>query len=315
MDNRTASQPAGSSTEASSAPLGAALVLASALSWSLGGLIARMADVASAWTTVFWRSGFAALILLAFMLWRDGPRGTRRLFAAMGLPGIVVGLCFTAASTLFIIALQHTTVANVLLMQAGVPLIAALMSRALFGEWLRPSTWVAIAVVILGVGIMVSDTLSGAISPLGDGLALLIAIAFAAATVISRRYAGIRMTPAVCFGSAMGSIIALTIGLSFAGTVTVSAREFGWLLVFGASMALGMALFATGVRMIPSAFAALLGTAETILGPIWVWLAIGETPTARTLLGGTIVLVALLAYLGWQLRENHRLRRIAPPVN
>ena len=300
---------------ARSANMGALLVFASALAWSLGGLLSRMADVDNVWNTVFWRSGTAALALILFMLLRDGPKGTRSLFAEMGLPGIAVAACFTSASTLFIIALNHTSVANVLLMQAGVPLFAALISWAVFREWLRPSTWLAIAAVICGVAVMVSDSLGGGVSPLGDGLALLIAIAFATATVISRRFSNIRMTPAVCLGAFGGCLIALAMSLWTVGSVAVTFVQWLWLVGFGLSLALGMALFASGVRLIPSAFAALLGTAETILGPIWVWLAIGEVPSNRTLIGGSIVMTALLLYLGWQMRENHRVKRIAPQVH
>jgi drug/metabolite transporter (DMT)-like permease len=76
-----------------------------------------------------------------------------------------------------------------------------------------------------------------------------------------------------------------------------------------------MALFAQGARLIPSAFAALLGTGETILGPFWVWLFLAETPTPRTVIGGAIVLAAILAYLVWQIADNRKLRRLAPPIH
>jgi drug/metabolite transporter (DMT)-like permease len=294
--------------------LGAWLVFGSALVWSLGGIIARLADVENAWTAVFWRAGTATLFLITFMLVRDGRAGTATLFARMGFAGLAVAVCFAIASTSFVLALQFTTVANILLMQAGVPLIAALISRILFGEQLRFTTWLAVAAVISGVAVMVSDSLTGRVSPVGDGLSLLIASAFASATVITRRCASIRMTPAVCTGSAIGCAAALVMSLVTAGTVAVEGWQLPLLGVFGVSLGLGMALFAQGARLIPSAFAALLGTAETILGPFWVWLFLGETPTARTVIGGAIVLAAILAYLAWQIADNRKLRRIAPPV-
>lgn len=295
--------------------LGAWLVFGSALVWSLGGLIARLAEVENPWTTVFWRSGTATLFLLAFMLVRDGRSRTATLFARMGWPGLAVALCFAIASTSFVLALQFTTVANVLLMQAGVPLIAALISRVLFAEPLRAVTALAIAAVIAGVAVMVSDSLTGRVSPVGDGLALLIALAFATATVITRRKAGIRMTPAVCVGSAVGCMAALVMSLATAGSIAVEIWQLPVLGVFGLTLGLGMAFFTQGARLIPSAFAALLGTAETILGPFWVWLFLGETPTPRTVVGGAIVLAAILAYLAWQLVTQRRMRRLAPPVH
>ncbi|MEZ5799913.1 MAG: EamA family transporter [Nitratireductor sp.] len=117
MSEATADSKPATSGETGS--LGAWLVFASAVSWSTGGIISRLADVDNPWNTVFWRSGSAMLLLLAFMLLRDGRRGTIDLFRGMGPAGMAVGMCFAIASTSFIAALQFTTVANILLMQAG----------------------------------------------------------------------------------------------------------------------------------------------------------------------------------------------------
>lgn len=312
--DQTAAPPPGDGGQTESHPLGAWLVFGAAVVWSLGGILARLAEVENPWATIFWRSGTAAIFLLAFMLLRDGRAGTLALFARMGPAGLAVAACFTVATTSFVIALQYTTVANVLLMQAGVPLIAALISRVMFGEPLRLVTGLAIAAVIAGVAVMVSDSLTGRVSPLGDGLALLIACAFATATVITRRHAGIRMTPAVCTGAAFGCAIALAVNLAANTSIAVEAWQLPILGVFGASLGLGLALFTQGARLIPSAYAALLSTAETILGPLWVWLFLDETPTPRTVIGGAIVLVAITGYLIWQLSNHRKIRRLAPPA-
>lgn len=281
--------------------LGAALVFGSAFFWSFGGAIARFLDVTDSWTIVFWRSLFASAFLLLFMLLRDGPRGTISLFRNMGLPGIAVGLCFTAGSTCFIIAIAYTTVANVVLIQAGVPLIAALMTWILFRERISLFTWAAIAAVIAGVAIMVSGSFSGAVSPIGDALALVIAFAFASATVITRRYTNVRMTPAVCFGTLVGALIAAT----QAPTLSVTSGELGLLIVFGAlNLGLGLALFVTGARLVPSALAALLGTAETMLAPLWVAIIHGEIPNSQAIAGGLVILAALLSYLWVEFRRQ-----------
>lgn len=279
---------------AASEKLGALLVFGSAFFWSFGGAIARFLHIYDSWTIVFWRCLFAGLFLLAFMLVRDGPRGTVALFKGMGWPGIAVGLCFTIASTSFIIAISYTTIANVVLLGAGVPLFAALMSWVLFRERVSRFTWGAITAVIFGVGIMVSESLTGTMSPVGDALALLIPVVFALATVITRRYPHVRMTPATCFGCFAASGIAA----SQSSGLAVTGGELALLFVFGAfNLGLGMALFVTGARLVPSALAALLGTAETVLGPLWVAIIHGEVPSSRTIVGGTFILLALLAYL------------------
>ncbi len=287
---------------------GIVLVLGSAIVWSFGGTLARFLDINDSWTVVFWRSVFAALFLIGFMLLRDGPRSTVTLFRTMGLPGIAVGLCFAIASTSFILALAYTTVANVVLIQAGVPLIAALIAWILFRERISLLTWVAIAAVIFGVAIMVSDSIGGTVSPIGDALALLIALVFATATVITRRYAHVRMTPAVCLGTIVAGSVAATQASGFA----VTLPELGVLMAFGAlNFGLGLALFVTGARLVPSALAALLGTTETVLGPLWVALIHGEIPSLNTVIGGAIVLTALLAYLSVEMWRQRRLVRAA----
>lgn len=283
--------------------LGMLLVFLSALAWSFGGTIGRFVEVEDSWTVVFWRSAWAAAFLLAYMLWRDGPRGTVGLFRAMGLPGIAVSLCFAIASTAFVIALGYTTVANIVLMQAGVPLIAALLAWLAFRERVTGPTWGAIAAVILGVGIMVSDSLDGGISPIGDGLALLIAVVFACATVVTRRFSDVRMTPATCLGTVMAACLAA----SMAPHLAVPMGEMGWLFAFGAlNLGLGLALFASGARLIPAAWAALIGTCEPLLAPVWVWLVHGEVPSTRTIVGGLVVLAALVAHLVFEFSSAQR---------
>jgi drug/metabolite transporter (DMT)-like permease len=279
------------------------LVFLSALMWSFGGTFARFIHTDDSWTVVFWRSVWAAAFLLCFMVWRDGWRGTLKLFRDMGLPGLAVAICFAVASTCFVVALSYTTVANILLMQAGVPLLAALFAWALFREKVSVATWVAIAAVIAGVAIMVSESLDGAVSPIGDGLALLIAVMFSIATVITRRFAHVRMTPATC----LGTILAAAFAASQASTFAVSGHDMGFLFAFGVvNLGLGLAFFATGARLIPAAIAALLGTFEPILGPIWVWLIHSEVPSVRTIVGGAVVVTALLVHIGLEFKRQTR---------
>ena len=133
------SQTANPAIDASSArvggePVGYVLVFLSAVVWSFGGAIARFLEVDDSWTVVFWRSTWAAVFLIGFMIWRDGLGGMLVLFRRMGLPGLAVAVCFATASTSFVVALSYTTVANIVLMQAGVPLLAALMGWIVFRE-------------------------------------------------------------------------------------------------------------------------------------------------------------------------------------
>jgi drug/metabolite transporter (DMT)-like permease len=281
--------------------LGATLVFSSAVAWSFGGAIARYLSVDDSWTVVFWRCLFAGIFLAGFLLVRDGPRETIRLYRNMGVPGLLVAFGFATASTCFIIAIGYTTVVNVVLIQAGVPLFAALMAWIVFRERISFSTWVAIVAVIAGVVIMVSGSLGEGSSWIGTGLALTIAIVFAMTTIVTRRYPNVRQTP----GASVGCFAAALLAATQASSLQVTLPDFGILIVFGvANLGLGMALWVTGARLIPSAFAALLGTAETMLSPVWVAIFHDEIPAIETVIGGLIVLAALIGYLLMALRRQ-----------
>ena len=291
------------STHQDQLKLGIALVAGSAILWSFGGAMRRYITVEDAWTVVFWRSYFATFFLLIFLVLRDGLPSTVNAFRNMGRPGLLVAACFTIASMSFVVALSYTTVANILLMQAGVPLLAALLGFVLFREKTKLTTWIAIFMVIAGVGVMVSNTFNGKVSPIGDGLALLIAMVFAIATVTTRRHRDIRMVPA----NTLAVGVAMVISLFLAKAFIVSWQDLLWLAAFGAlNLGLGLALFSLGARMIPAALAALVGVLEPVLGPVWVWLVHGEVPDGRTLLGGAIVFAALVIHLGIEFWTSSR---------
>ena len=111
------------------------------------------------------------------------------------------------------------------------------------------------------------------------------------------------MTPATC----LGTMLAAGFAASQASTFAVSASDMGFLFAFGVvNLGLGLAFFATGARLIPAAVAALLGTFEPILGPIWVWLVHGEVPSVRTIIGGAVVVAALLVHIGLEFKRQAR---------
>ncbi len=272
---------------------GSMLVIGSALAWSFGGMIDRFIEAPDTWTVVFWRSLFAASFLIGFLVLRDG-RTAWKAFRDMGWPGLVVALCFMTASIAFVQAIALTSVANVILINAAVPLSAALISWLVLGEKISGVTWMAIAAVIFGVALMVSDGSGGEGSIIGNLLALLTTLVFSIAVVITRRHSGVRMTPAVILATSLAALIAFT----QSSGLKVSTHDMLWLFAFGAlNLGLGMALFVTGARLIPAADSALFGTLETVAGPIWVWLVHGETVSMMTLAGGAVVLAALMTHL------------------
>jgi len=157
--------------------------------------------------------------------------------------------------------------------------------------------------VIAGVGIMVSGSLGGQVSPIGDGLALLVSVVFASATIITRRHADVRMMPAACTGTVVAALVASTMARHYAvGAADAALLFFVWCHEPGP----GLGHVCDRVRLLPSALAALIGVVEPVLGPLWVWLFHGELPGARTSAGGLVVFVALLAHLGWQFQQQSK---------
>jgi drug/metabolite transporter (DMT)-like permease len=291
---------------------GVVLVCGAAIVWSTGGLMVRHIDE-SAWTIAFWRGAFAALTLIAYLLFRDG-RNTLASFRNMGLPGLAVAACFGVASLSFIIALQHASVATILFIQSASPLVAV----ALAWVWLKEAvTWSKAATMLAalgGVAIIVSDpeAQSGAKNDaIGISLSIVIMIAIALATVLVRRYQHIRMTPATC----LSSLWLVVVGTAMGTPLSPNADEFVLLFLFGTfQLGLGFILFTTGARLIPAGEAILLTLLESILAPIWVWVwpTLHEYPGDRALIGGALVIAAVI----WNtLSEMTQIKRIAPPVN
>lgn len=287
------------------------LVAGAAIVWSTGGLMVRHIDE-SAWTIAFWRGAFAVMTLVLYLAIRDG-RNTFALFRNMGWPGLGVAACFGGASLSFILALQHATVATILFIQSAAPLIAC----GLAWLWMKePMTWVrgaTMAAALAGVAIIVSGPQeAGGIEndALGIGLSIVIMICFALATVLVRRYSHIRMAPATCL-SALGLV---AVGAVMGTPLTPSPGEFGLLFLFGAcQLGIGFILFTTGARLIPAGEAILLSLLESILAPIWVWVwpGLNEYPGDRALIGGALVIAAVI----WNtLSEMANIKRAAPPI-
>ncbi len=269
---------------------GTLMVAAAALCWSFGGLLQRVIS-ADAWNTIFWRSLFAALFLFAYLLWRERGRGFAP-FREAGWAGVAVGFCFGTASTMYVISLSLTQVANTLIVLSISPFMAALLGWLVLGEPVRRRTWAAIAAAFAGIALMVIRS-AAAGNALGDLLAFGPPLAVAIATVLIRRGRNVRMMPAAAFAAAF----AMVLTLPFARPMEVASTDLPLLILFGVGqLGVGMILFLNGARWIPAAEASLIALLEVILAPLWVWLLLDEEPSAAALGGGSIVLIALIVH-------------------
>jgi drug/metabolite transporter (DMT)-like permease len=285
---------------------GALLVACAAVCWSSGGLIVRLVTT-SPWTTSLWRSLFASLFL-ALVLRAVRGRGIVAQWREGGRPVVTVALCMATASTCFIFSLAHTSVADTLILMSTGPYVAGLLGWVWLGEQVAGRTWVSMGVALAGTVVMVSSSYArGAV--LGDLLAIVMAASFAVATVLVRRHPEIRMAPAAALATALTALIALPLAEPFA----ISPRDFALLAFFGVGQfGAGFLLFMTGARLIPAAESSLIGMLETVLGPLWVWLVLGERPGAASLAGGALILAALVANTLVDLVTPRRAPRDAP---
>jgi drug/metabolite transporter (DMT)-like permease len=272
---------------------GVALCLVAGSIWSLMGLGLRQIEDASVWAILFWRSLGMIPVLLAFLWWtsRGRPLATIR---AVGVAGALggIGLVFAFAGAIY--AFQTTTVANALLFFAASPFVAAVLGRIVLHEAVRPATWVAIGIAVFGILIMVRDGLdSGAF--FGNMAALLSAAGFGTFSVVLRWGRVGDMLPAVLLGGVFSAIVAAVVLVVQGAVIVVSVHDMGVALAIGAFVvALGLVMFTLGSRVVPAAELTLLSLIEVLLGPIWVWLFLGETASGNTLIGGTVLLAAVL---------------------
>jgi drug/metabolite transporter (DMT)-like permease len=262
-------------------------VALAAVAWSSAGVLQRGVE-ANAAAQVGVRAVFACVALLAYVAIAERGRVVES-FRAVGLAGVGFAAALAVASAAFIVALNHTTVAHVLFIQAIAPVLAALLARALLGEAVPARTTVAMVTALAGVAIMVGGPGGGDL--VGDGLSLLMALGFATAIVISRHRRDVSMAPATC----LAQVFLVTAFLPFADLGALTTDDVLALGALGAGqIGLGLVFLTIGARLIPAAQVALISLLEVVLGPLWVWLSIGEDPTAATLAGGAVVVAAVV---------------------
>jgi drug/metabolite transporter (DMT)-like permease len=270
-----------------------ALVLAAGVLWSLQGLVFRQIEEAGSWAVLVWRSLGMVPVLLGFLVWRAGGSPWPAI-RKVGLAGALGGLGLIGAFGGAIVAIQSTTMANAVFLFAASPFLAALLGWAALRERVAPQTWGAMAVALVGIYVMVRDGLeTGALA--GNVAALLSALGFAVFTVTLRWRRLTDTLPVVLLGSLFSILAGALLAGQIGQALAVPVPDALWSLFMGAvTLSGGMVLYTLGSKVVPAAELALLSNVEVLLAPFWVWLLLGETATAGTLLGGAILLTAVV---------------------
>ena len=265
------------------------LMVLGSIAISFGGLVQRNIEVADPWQINVYRS-LGTLIAAAIIIGVQNRGQVLKTVLGVGRFGILAGVLLSFAGMGFVLALTHTTVANALFILGAIPFFTALFARLFLGERLRRSTLITMIVAACGLAIMVVKGVSVG-SGLGNTMALLTAISFALYAVIVRYKRQTEMIPVLLISSAIIILIALLIT---GDDLVVPLQDILLSLFWGGCLS-GFVnwMFIYASRHLVAAEVTLIMLIEFALGPIWVWMFIGEVPTRWTILGGSLIISAV----------------------
>jgi drug/metabolite transporter (DMT)-like permease len=273
-------------------------MVAVTLMWSIAGVVTRHLEAARSFEVTFWRSLFNAVALTAILLWLRGARPLLRTLVHGGRPLWVSGLCWSVMFTAFMVAITLTTVANVLVTMALAPLLTALVARFALGHRLARRTWIAIAVAGLGIAGMYASEFSRA-EPrhlLGTFVALAVPIAAAINWTTMQSLRSNAEAPDLLPAVLLGALISAAATLPLAWPFAASPHDLSLLALLGTvQLAIPCLMVVAVARVLSAPEVSLLALLEVVFGVVWVWLWAGEQPAPAVLIGGTLVLGALIA--------------------
>jgi drug/metabolite transporter (DMT)-like permease len=253
---------------------------------------------ADQWTMIFSRGLFMFAAISLWWVWSQRRTGSHRPFID-GKAGLFVVLTSTLANLLFISAITKTTAANLVFILALNPIFCAILAWLFLGERAPLGTWIAAALALLGVGIIVSDGLTTGTFT-GDMMALGVALCMAVALTTVRK-----TRKNVVTSLASGSLFAALIASLFATPAAMPLESWGWVALNGLIVIpLATGLVAIGPRYLPSAEVAMFFLLDTVLTPVWVWMLFGELATPQSFIGGGIVITTLAVHAVWRYRVN-----------
>ena len=269
------------------------VVLFAGVLWSRVGLGVRLIEDALVWQILLYRSVSLSLFLY-LVIWFRSRESPFVQIQSIGFPAVVAGIALVAAYSGGVYAIQTTSVANVMLLFATAPFIAAVLGWVCLREPVRVTTWMSIVIAVVGISIMVADkvgssVISGSVAALGS------AFGFAVFTVALRWGKSGEMLPAVFLSGLFGVVVTLCICLFKDLPILLSFNDGGISAGMGVlQVGAGLIFYTLGSRTIQAAELALLSLAEVLLSPFWVWIFLGETITLNTLIGGAVLLIAIV---------------------
>ena len=268
---------------------GPLLIFFGALSLSFGGLIVKSFEGATLWQILFWRSLFFSLTVLTFLIITYKSKVLKSFYNS-GLPGFVGGLILSIGFCGYVFAMYNTTVANTNFIISLQILFLAIFGFFFLKEKINLSTLISIILAMSGVLLMVGNSLSpGELS--GNLAAFTMPITFAILIMIVRKFPSVDMVPA----QFVAGVSSCLIGLLLSQTIMISLHDIflGFLAGFF-QIGFGFIFITIGARTTPSAMVGIIMLSESVPGPIWAFLFVSERPSLYGLIGGAIILFAVL---------------------
>ncbi len=256
-----------------------------ALLWSTGGMLIKTIPL-SPLAIAGSRSAIAALVMLAWHMMRE--RAFRPSWTIAQIGSII---SYALTVILFVMATKFTTAANAILLQYTAPVWVALLSAVVARERLHKTDIAVVAVVMIGMIVFFLDTLSpGAMT--GNIIAVASGVAFAGVALCMRAQRGTSTTESIILGNILTAVVCLPL----AGSLAVDADALTRLLILGVfQLGISYILYAWALAHVSAIEAVLITVLEPLLNPIWVGLATGETPSSTAIIGGVIVVSAVVA--------------------
>jgi drug/metabolite transporter (DMT)-like permease len=279
---------------------GLVVVLAATILWSTAGIFVRVIDL-DVWTMLAWRSLFAALALVVVSYVQFGRRATSLLFTPDKSTLLVVPIAAINMGA-YVVALKLTTVANVMIVYATAPLVAAVLAFFILRQSTTRQVLVISLVALSGVIIMAGGALR--LTDIGgSAMAMVMTVCMGLQVVIGKMRPGIEMA----IVNALGALVCFAFAFAMSPGTIPGWHELLWLAAFGISnTALAYYFVFVGARYILPAEVGLIGIVDVILGPLWVWLLFNENPGSPAIVGGGVVLAAVCYYLFTQVRAQGR---------
>ena len=265
------------------------LVLLGAITLSFGGLIVKSFEGANLWQILFWRSVFFCFVIIIFLT-ITYKREFFKAFINSGIPGVIGGIILGCGFFSYVFAMYNTTVANANFIIQTQTLFLAIFGYIFLKETISKITLVSIILAISGITLMLGDSLTSG-QMIGNFIAFIMPISFAILIIIVRKYPSVDMIPL----QLIAGIVAMIIGYVVAGRVDISLHDIflGFLAGFF-QVGFGFIFITIGARTTPSAVVGIIMMSEAIFGPLWAWIFINEKPPLIVLIGGSIVLSAVL---------------------